>query len=121
ADSGDTVDGRSRHQRVDRRSGQLPPSEELEPEARIHAQSVTVSSARLGLIAKMDLIESRDGLVIPVDYKRGKRPHVARGAYAPERVQLCIQGLILEDQGYACNEGVLYFVESRERVPVIFD
>ncbi|MGQ0619690.1 MAG: CRISPR-associated endonuclease Cas4g/Cas1g [Panacagrimonas sp.] len=121
ADSGDTVEGRSRHQRVDKPSGELPPAEELEQEERIHARSVTVSSTRLGLIAKLDLIEGSDGQVVPVDYKRGKRPHVARGAYDPERVQLCIQGLILEDQGYTCDEGVLYFVESRERVPVVFD
>jgi len=26
--------------------------------------------------------------VTPVDYKRGKRPHIAKGAYDPERVQL---------------------------------
>lgn len=121
ADSGDTVEGRARHARVDKRSGELPPAEELEADARIHARSVTVSSARLGLIAKLDLIEGDDGGVVPVDYKRGKRPHVARGAYDPERVQLCIQGLILEDQGYVCEYGVLYFVESRERVTVAFD
>src|SRR3546814_8138036 len=34
---------------------------------------------------------------------------------------LCVQGLILEDEGYVCEEGVLYFVESRERVTVAFD
>jgi CRISPR-associated endonuclease Cas1 len=32
-----------------------------------------------------------------------------------------VQGLILEDNGYHCEEGVLYFVGSRERVPVAFD
>src|SRR3546814_17557978 len=80
-----------------------------------------VSSNRLGLVAKMDVIEGEGGRVSPVDYKRGKRPHVVRGAYDPERVQLCVQGLILEDEGYVCEEGVLYFVESRERVTVAFD
>ena len=44
-----------------------------------------------------------------------------RGAYDPERVQLCVQGMILEEHGYRCDEGVLYFVESRERVTVRFD
>jgi len=121
ADSRDTVEGRARHRRVDKPSGELPPPEEAEHEERIHARSVTVSSNRLGLIAKMDLIEGEQGRVTPVDYKRGKRPHVPRGAYDPERVQLCIQGLILEDEGYTCEGGVLYFVESRERVPVSFD
>ena len=69
----------------------------------------------------MDLIESEDGSVIPIDYKRGKRPHVKGGAYDPERVQLCAQGLLLRDHGYRCDEGVLYFVASRERVRIPFD
>lgn len=121
ADSGDTVEGRFRHRRVDAGRGKLPSPEDVERGERIHARSVMVSSNRLGLVAKMDLVEGEDGSVQPVDYKRGKRPHVARGAYDPERVQLCVQGLILEDQGYSCESGVLYFAESRERVPVAFD
>ena len=80
-----------------------------------------MSSRRLGLIAKVDLVESDGETVTPVDYKRGKRPHVAAGAYEPERVQLCVQGLLLEENGYRCTEGVLYFAESRERVRVVFD
>ena len=59
--------------------------------------------------------------MIPVDYKRGKRPHVKGGAYDPERVQLCVQDLILREHGYQCDEGVLHFVSSRERVGVVFD
>ncbi|MBI4756028.1 MAG: CRISPR-associated endonuclease Cas1 [Betaproteobacteria bacterium] len=121
ADSGDTVQGRHAHRRVDRSSGDLPPPGEIEADTRIHARSITLSSNRLGLIAKLDLIEGEGGVVTPVDYKRGKRPHVARGAYDPERVQLCVQGMILEEHGYTCPEGVLYFVESRERVTVEFD
>ncbi len=121
AESSDTVEGRHVHRRVDERSGDLPPPSEIEAETRLHARSITLSSNRLGLIAKMDLIEAEDGAVVPVDYKRGKRPHVAGGAYEPERVQLCVQGLILEEHGYACREGVLYFAGSRERVTVPFD
>ena len=88
---------------------------------RVHARSITLSSEYLGLIARMDLIESEGGKLTPVDYKRGKRPHVERVAYDPERVQLCVQGLLLREHGYDCDEGVLYFVGSRERVPVAFD
>lgn len=49
------------------------------------------------LIAKIDLVESDTNTVVPVDYKRGKRPHVSAGACEPERVQLCVQGLPLEE------------------------
>lgn len=116
-----TAEGRYHHRRVDRESKRFPRSDELDPEDRLHARSITLSSNRLGLIAKLDLIEAEDGRVVPVDYKRGKRPHVARGAYEPERVQLCVQGMILREHGYQCDEGVLYFVGSRERVKVEFD
>ena len=121
AESADTVEGRAVHKRVDRPSGDLPPAAEVDSQTNIYARSITLSSNRLGLIAKMDLIEAVEGAVVPVDYKRGKRPHVASGAYDPERVQLCAQGLILEEHGYTCPEGVLYFAESRERVSVAFD
>lgn len=121
ADSGDTVQGKHVHRRVDQTSGDLPPADALEQEERIHARSITLASSTLGLIARLDLLEVADGAVTPVDYKRGKRPHVARGAYDPERVQLCVQGLILQEHGYTCGSGVLYYAESRERVAVEFD
>lgn len=121
AESSDTVEGRYRHRRVDKPGGNLPDPEVAEEGEKYHARSITLSSNRLGLIAKMDLIEGEGSEVTPIDYKRGKRPHVAMGAYDPERVQLCVQGMILEEHGYTCQEGVLYFAESKERVRVRFD
>lgn len=121
ADSSDTVEGRFHHRRVDQPSGDLPAPGEIDEDAKLHAKSITLSSNRLGIIAKLDLIEVEDGKVVPVDYKRGKRPHVSKGAYDPERVQLCLQGMLLEESGYAVEEGVLYYVEGRERVKVVFD
>ena len=113
-DSAETVQGKHAHRRVDRQSGVLP--ETPGDDGRIHARSVTLSSNRLGLIARMDLVEGEGSVVVPVDYKRGKRPHTAKGAYDPERVQLCVQALPLREHGYQCDEGVLYFVGSRERI-----
>ncbi|KZC17646.1 CRISPR-associated endonuclease Cas4/Cas1 [Rhodanobacter sp. FW510-R12] len=122
ADSVDTVDGRHRHQRVDKPSGDLPAADKArEEQVEIHARSVTLSSNSIGLIAKLDLIEGEGDTVTPVDYKRGKRPHTARGVYDPERVQLCAQGLLLREHGYVCDEGAIYYVASKERVAVPFD
>ena len=121
ADSSDTVEGRHAHRRVNRDGGKLPPPAEVGKAEKLHARSVTLSSDRLGVIARMDLIETDRGKVTPVDYKHGKRPHVERGAYDPERVQLCVQGLLLREHGYECDEGILYFVGSRERVRIAFD
>ena len=122
ADSADTVDGRYRHRRVDKPKGDLPDAEQAREERiEIHARSITLSSNKLGLIAKLDLIEGEGNVVTPVDYKRGKRPHIARGVYDPERVQLCAQGLLLREHGYVCEEGAIYYAESKERVGVPFD
>ena len=119
AHSADTVDGAIKHKRVDKPSGPLP--EAPQEEERIHARSVSLSSTRLGITAKLDLVEGEGTRVTPVDYKRGKRPHIAAGAYDPERVQVCAQGLLLREHGYECDEGVIYFVASKERARVVFD
>ena len=108
AESGDTVEGRYSHRRVDKPSGDLPDADDAEEDEKIHARSITLSSNRLGLIARMDLVEGEGDAVTPVDYKKGKRPHVAKGAYEPERVQVCVQGMILEDHGYTCEAGMHY-------------
>jgi CRISP-associated protein Cas1 len=134
--SADTIDGRGQHRRVDKPAGQPPkPGLRKDDKAKapaastageddvekIHVRSMELSSAALGLVARLDLAEFDGTRAVPVDYKRGKRPHVAHGAYEPERVQLCAQGLLLEEQGHECPEGVLYFTGSRERVRVVFD
>ena len=120
ADTGDTAQGRRIHRRVDKERGTLPPPEDGDQELA-KAYSVTLSSETLGIIAKMDVVEAQDDRVVPVDFKKGKRPHVAAGAYEPERVQICAQGLILKDNGYNVTEGALWFAGSRERVRVAFD
>jgi len=70
AESSDTVEGSAQHKRVDRKQDALPASEDL-PET-IHSRSVTLSSERLKVIAKLDLVEAEAGVVTPVDYKRGR-------------------------------------------------
>ena len=131
ADSVDTIEGRFQHRRVDQPSGQLPSfpldggedSGEGAADASqtIHARSVMLSDETLGAIARIDLVEGQGNIVTPVDYKHGKSPNVAEGAWEPERVQLCLQGLLLRANGYTCTQGMLYFVGSRERVVVPFD
>ncbi len=119
AETGDTVDGRRIHARVDRPNKPLPDPETLqEDDTKLISRSMTLSSEKLGLVAKIDIAEAVDGVVTPVDYKRGKRPHVARGAYEPERVQVCLQALLLEEHGYRVEEGAIWYAESRERVRV---
>jgi CRISP-associated protein Cas1 len=121
ADSGDTEEGRRAHGRVDAGGGRLPAPADTDEKPDFAARAVTLASERLGIIAKMDLIEGEDGTVTPVDTKKGKRPHVAEGAYEPERVQVCAQALILEDAGYKVGDGAIWYAGSRERVRIALD
>ncbi|MCX6017385.1 MAG: CRISPR-associated endonuclease Cas1 [Chloroflexi bacterium] len=125
-DSADTVEGRFRHRVVDKPGGALPKRQEDEKdeedeEERIHARSVWLSAEEERLNARMDLIEGIGGVVSPVDYKRGSAPDLPQGAWESDRVQLCAQALVLRANGYVCDEGVLYYAESRTRVVISID
>lgn len=113
-DSADTVDGRFQHRRIDRSSDEVAEASET-----FHARSVNLSGA--GITCRIDLLESDGDRAIPVDYKRGVAPDIPEGAYEPERVQLCAQCLVLRENGFVCDEGIIYFVKSKRRVPVQFD
>ena len=125
AESADTVEGSIRHAGVDRPGFRIRRSPQGDSAAsaseRLQVRSVQLSDDELGLIAKIDMVETAGGQVQPVDYKKGKRPHTAAGAWEPERAQLCAQGLLLRSHGYASESGVLYFAGSNERVTVEFD
>ena len=125
--SADTLEGQAKHSRVDSEPGAMPAADGIGPEV-IHSRSVTLSSERLGLIAKLDLVESdpdssENNSVRPVDYKKGK-PREANGAPAPwpsDRVQIAAQALVLRDNGYRCDEGILYYAATKQRVRIIID
>jgi CRISPR-associated protein Cas1 len=130
ADNVYTAEGQEVHRRVDRFGELLPdPAPAFEategraadgdgeapPEVR---RSVTLSSARLGLVAKLDLVSTAGDEAVPVDTKRGRVPRNAERSWEPERVQLMAQGLLLREHGYRCDHGVLYFAGSRTRVDI---
>ena len=148
AHNADTIDGVAKHSRVDARTTPLPASKrktatkqkadqtddasDIEPDGSpeisereiIHARSVTLSSDRYGVLAKLDLVESDGTTATPVDYKRGspkKLEDGSLGAWDPERVQLCVQALVLRENGFECDEGVLFFWETRQRVRIAID
>ena len=57
--------------------------------------------------------------MVPVEFKLSQPIHGPQ--WTPEVAQLYAIGLILRDQGYNCNEGVLYFARTRKRVTVPFE
>ena len=115
----DTAEGTWQHRAVDVEKGRAPAADQAEDLRE--ARSLLVGSDRLGLIARIDVLEGVGGTVRPMDVKKGRPPTNEDRAYEPERVQLCAAALILRENGYKCDEGVLYFAETKERIPVLFD
>jgi CRISPR-associated protein Cas1 len=120
ADNADTVEGRWAHKAVDVEGGRAPLPEDDEP--FIVTRSLPLSSTEYGITLRCDIVEAGDdGSVVPVDHKKGVAPDIPEGAWEPERVQLCAQGLLLQEAGYDCDHGFIYFRTSRRRVRVDFD
>lgn len=116
-DNEDTVDGRFQHRRVDSKEETIP-KDELDT---VHARSLFLTGSKVGITCRIDLLEGDGKRVTPIDYKRGKAPNIPGGAYEPDRVQLCAQALVLRENGFKCDNGVVYFVRSKKRVPIALD
>ena len=115
----DTVEGAQKHEKGDEKEDELPAAEALEGE-RVKARGVMLASDALGLVAKMDLVEAANGAVTPVDYKRGSPRAGDAGpeAWPADEIQIAAQALVLRANGYVCNEGLLFYHETRQRVRV---
>lgn len=118
----ETTEGAHRHAKIDAKQDALPLAEALKESGEtLHSRSVELSSDKYGLIAKCDLVETTGEGVTPVDYKRGKPRENDKGeidAWDADAVQLCVQALVLRDNGYECQEGVIYYAMSKQRVRV---
>jgi CRISP-associated protein Cas1 len=124
ADNAYTAEGKRLHRRVDSKETLLPAQEEMslaegDPEPKV-ARSVTLQSEILGITAKLDLAQVEGDTAVPVETKRGKVPDNPQRSWEPERVQIMAQGLLLREQGYKVEYGVLYYQGSRVRVSVEF-
>ncbi len=121
-ESVDTIEGKIQHARVDQKPTALAGPQELAA-GRIHARSVTLASEAHKVIARIDLVELDGAAATPVDYKHGSPRQTGDGLelWPSDRIQLALQGLVLRENGYACEEGVVYYVRTRQRVRVVFD
>ena len=96
-DNTDTVEGRSIHRNVDAGGGRLPaPDADLDVAV---ARSVLLDAPLLGMVANIDLVEAAEGIVSPVERKKGK-PRPDGGVWEPEELQIVAQALILRENGY---------------------
>ncbi|MBM3852818.1 MAG: CRISPR-associated endonuclease Cas1, partial [Verrucomicrobia bacterium] len=128
---------------LDPLGGASAPPDESSPAAApletIHARSVMLGSESLGVVAKLDLIEAtpdpapsaspggsasgqelsgRCVRTIPVEYKAGapREGDEGRELWDTDRMQLGLQILLLRENGYACDEGVVFYRQTRQRV-----
>lgn len=112
-DNAYTLEGSLLHERTD------TPGVEERPGVRI-ARALPLFSRRLGLVGKADVVEfyrQADGseTPYPVDYKRGRRRK-----WDNDDVQLCAQGLCLEEMlGVAVPQGAIFHAGSKRRREVL--
>lgn len=113
-DNVDTAEGTDAHRRVDQERGDVGPDDEDEP-GRSVATALMLSSARLGVIAKLDRVEQEDGLTIPVETKHGKPQPGATPVRTPELAQISTQVLLLREHGFSVPHAEVYFPATRSR------
>jgi CRISPR-associated protein Cas1 len=118
-DSADTLEGKQQHKRVDRGGKALPQPEEIVED--FQTRSVMLSSETHRVIAKLDLLDVENGVVTPVDYKRGRPRESGEGLelWEPDRIQLALQALVLRENGYRCDEALVYYVQTKQRVRLV--
>ena len=66
------------------------------------ARSVELSSPRLGLVGRADVLEGVDGSVRVVEVKKG-RPHPSNAAWEADQLQAGVLALLLREEGYRCE------------------
>ncbi|RLE47515.1 CRISPR-associated protein Cas4 [Candidatus Woesearchaeota archaeon] len=106
-----TAEGQALHERVD--------SNKTDQTGGVRiVRTLPICSSRLGLSGQADVVEfHRDGMVFPVEYKRG-RPKKDRC----DEVQLCAQAICLEEMlEVDVPTGALFYGQRRRRKTVEFD
>lgn len=99
-----TIEGTDLHQRVHSVG-------EGYREETWQVRAIWLKCDRYKLIGKSDLIESADGKLYPVEYKRGHK-----GEWDNDELQVCAQALCLEEMsGQSITQGFVYYAQSHRR------
>lgn len=82
-----------------------------EADVLIHRR-VYLWSDRLRVAGFADVVEEREGVLIPVEYKHGRM-----GRWLNDHIQLCAQALCLEERtGRRMERGAIFYWKSRRRL-----
>ena len=115
AENAETAHGQIEHERVDAPGGRR------ERGVR-RVTGLALRSFALGVFGRADVVEFHHagqgpGQVVPVEHKHGKPKR-----HDGDRVQLCAQGMALEEMlGVAVPHGVLFYGRTRRRLDVPLD
>ncbi len=106
-----TAEGKVLHERADSNKSEWQGSVRID-------RTLPLCSRQHGLSGQADVVEFHaDGMVYPVEYKRGK-PKQDRC----DEVQLCAQALCLEEMlNVKILEGALFYGQRRRRKEILFD
>jgi len=131
APSADTEIGASTHKRVD-----APSNASIDDDRPKAIRSLALTSTTLGITATLDLAEVEGTRATPVEYRKGRpnRWSILREAvdemledpelpsppepWPTDRVQVCLQAMLLEEAGYDVSEAVIYYASERLRLRV---
>lgn len=76
-----------------------------------------LASDALGVSGYTDLVEEKNGVPYPVEFKKA-----GMGNWLNDQVQLCLQGLLLEEKtGISIPHGYIFYIGSKRRRKVPFD
>ncbi len=123
APNADTAAGLRQHASQDKPRGRVPASPQEDPaqaEQDFSATAVWMTAPRLGLTAKIDLLEGENGQVQPIEYKRGKGPPEP-GPWEPDEIQIGAQMLVLRENGYKVEQGIVAYRDAKRREYVVLE
>ncbi|MFQ5420017.1 MAG: CRISPR-associated protein Cas4 [Anaerolineae bacterium] len=93
------------------------PGTDTDDHGRTIHRRIWVWSDRLQIAGFADFVEQEDDVLIPVEYKHGKR-----AKWRNDQIQLCAQALCLEEMMVqAIGQGEIFYWRSRRRITVPFD
>ena len=105
------LEGTLMHRRVHQEGVKTTTEGELAT-TRLYLQSETLRIAGFA-----DVIEEKEGMLVPVEYKHGKQ-----GTWLNDAIQLCAQALCLEERQPdrpPIAYGYIFYLGSRRRMPVM--
>lgn len=127
--SEDTEKGNRVHRRADEPSNESVLQAASDGEVPKTVRSFTLTNAALGLTATLDLAEIDGKRAVPVEYRKGRPRHLFADdedgdgvePWPTDRIQVALQGILLEESGYSVDHAILYYAAEKRRVLVPFD